>query len=109
MCDNLLREFVCMSDIGRGSRPTTAPVAATEVVAPAKVFRSLKPGEIGADRMNPVREERAAANEQIQRSMKAWRSASGAAGKAGVPKTTGSPLPAPVREKMEPKFGADLG
>src|SRR5689334_1524139 len=98
-----------MSDIGRPNRPSPATPQPTEVVAPAKVYRSLKPGEIGSDRMNPIREERAAANEQIQRSLKAWRAASGPAGKASVPKTTGSPLPGDVRSKMEPKLGANLG
>src|SRR6185436_11878930 len=60
-------------------------------------------------RMNPVNEERAAANAQIQRSLKAWRAASGAAGQAAVPNGTGSPLPAGVRAKMEPKLGGNLG
>src|SRR5438067_8854427 len=109
MCDNLGREHVCMSDIGRSNRPSTATPQPTEVVAPTKVFRSLKPGEIGSDRMNPVREETAAANAQIQRSLKAWRSASGAAGKAAIPQTSGSPLPESVRSKMEPKLGGSLG
>jgi hypothetical protein len=41
------------------------------------VYRSLRAGEIGADRMNPVHEERAAANAQIQRTLKVWRSVKG--------------------------------
>src|SRR5579859_6157656 len=109
MCDNLWREPVCMSEIGRSNRPSSATPQPTETVEPVKVFRSLKPGEIGANRMNPVNEERQAANAQIQRSLKAWRSASGAAGKAAIPQTTGAPLPEAVREKMEPKLGANLG
>jgi Domain of unknown function (DUF4157) len=99
-----------MSDHARGDRPSPAPVEVPEQTTPTKVFRSLNPGEIGGDRMNPVYEERAAANAQIQRSLKAWRAANGnAAGEAGVPQTQGSPLPASVRKQMEPKLGADLG
>jgi hypothetical protein len=99
-----------MSDHARGDRPTSAPVEVPEQAEPTKVFRSLKPGEIGGDRMNPVYEERAAASAQIQRSLKAWRAANGnAAGESGVPQTQGSPLPATIRKQMEPKLGADLG
>src|SRR4051794_26418454 len=98
-----------MSETGRSNRPSSTTATTAEVAEPTKVFRSLKPGEIGPARMNPVNEERAAANAQIQRSLKAWRAASGPAGQAGVPKTTGSPLPSSVRSKMEPKLGANLG
>jgi Domain of unknown function (DUF4157) len=99
-----------MSDIGRPKAPPPAPSSApNEAASSQKVFRSLKPGELGPDRMNPVREERAAANEQIQRSLKAWRSASGGAGAASIPKGAGSPLSSSVRSRMEPKLGASLG
>jgi hypothetical protein len=60
--------------------------------------------------MNPVHEERAAAASQIQRTMKAWRTASGQAGPASVPKSGGgAPLSSSVRARMEPRLGASLG
>src|SRR5262245_28218734 len=97
-----------MSDFARGPRGPNSPAPSTQADANTKVFRSLRPGEIGPARMNPVHEERAAATAQIQRSLTAWRSASGTPGKASIPKGAGAPLPAPVRAKMEPKLGADL-
>jgi hypothetical protein len=99
-----------MSDIGRPKAPPSAASSAPgEAASTPKVFRSLKPGELGPQRMNPVNEERAAANQQIQRSLKAWRSASGGAGQAEIPKGAGSPLSSSVRARMEPKLGANLG
>jgi hypothetical protein len=60
--------------------------------------------------MNPVREERAAAARQIERTMKAWRSASGAASvPTRIPQGAGAPLPAETRARMEPKLGVNLG
>jgi hypothetical protein len=63
------------------------------------------------DRMGAVRDERAAAAAQVQRSIRGWiaRKASGAPqGKAAIPEGGGSPLPGSVRGGMEDKLGADL-
>ncbi len=101
-----------MSDSGRTNRPSSPTSSSGPTAAePTKVFRSLKPGEIGPARMNPVNEERAAAAGQIQRTMKAWRASSGggAGGQAGVPKGSGAPLSSSIRSRMEPKLGASLG
>jgi hypothetical protein len=70
-----------MSSSGRESRPTNSGAASKQEVADPVIFRSLEPGEIGSARMNPVHEERAAAAAQINRTMKVWRAASGAAPK----------------------------
>ena len=97
-----------MSDQERKSQPAAQGVA-RGVPGPTRALRSLRPGEIGADRMNPIREERAAAVRQIEHTMKAWRSASGAAaGPARIPQGAGAALPAETRAKMEPKLGVNL-
>jgi hypothetical protein len=60
--------------------------------------------------MNPVREDRAAAVRQIECTMKAWRSASGAAATpTRIPQGAGAPLSAETRARMEPKLGVNLG
>src|SRR5262249_14407604 len=93
--------------IGRGETP---PEQRAETSAePGIVPRPLTTSQLfGVGRLDPVREQRAAAASQIQRSLKAWRAANGAAGNAAIPKGPGQPLPATVRERMEPKLGADL-
>src|SRR5262249_48932811 len=63
---------------------------------------------VGPGRFDGVNAERQEAAAQIQRSLKAWRAASGAAGKASVPQRVGSPLPSQIRQRMEPELGADL-
>jgi hypothetical protein len=62
------------------------------------------------DPMRQVRAERAQASAQIDRSLKAWRAASGAptGGGAAIPASGGAPLSRDVRARMEPKLGADL-
>ncbi|MDB4966425.1 MAG: hypothetical protein JWN44_2114 [Myxococcales bacterium] len=40
--------------------------------------------------------------------MKVWRKASGSPGAAAIPQGGGAPLPADVRDRMQPKLGADL-
>src|SRR5262245_37155236 len=65
-----------MSEIGKIERPA-APVAAQPSGENPSPLRSLRPGELGSARMNPMREERAAAASQIDRSLKAWRKAKG--------------------------------
>jgi hypothetical protein len=55
-----------------------------------------------------VRAEREAAAAQIQRSMKAWRKAGGAAAAANIPKGAGAPLGQDVRGRMESHLGANL-
>jgi hypothetical protein len=98
-----------MSDSTHASKPGSAAPTAHESGGPQKALRSLNPGEVGPARMNPVREERAAAAAQISRSMKAWRAASGPAGAGSIPKGGGAPLGSDVRGRMEPKLGASLG
>src|SRR5262245_36991267 len=104
--DNLSRSEEVGATVERGSMsdgdrtrksPTSAPQAAETADSVPRVFRSLKPGEIGPARMNPVHEERAQAAAQIQRTMKAWRAASGNAGAASIPKGSGAPLNAETR------------
>ena len=87
---------------------TSAPKLPIDLPDVKPTTRSLDPGELGPARMNPINEERAAANAQIHRTLKAWRAASGAAGQAGVPKGAGVPLASNVRSKMAPKLGANL-
>jgi hypothetical protein len=71
--------------------------------------RSIRADEaIGAARFNGVREEREAAASQMQRSLKAWRAASGPAARAAVPEGGGAPISSDLRARMEPKLGADL-
>ncbi len=102
-----------MSDGGKTQRPgAPAPVQETPAQQNAlpTVYRSVDPSRsVGPARFDGIREERQAAGEQIQRSLKAWRAASGAGGaQTGVPKGSGAPLPSTVRSRMEPKLGADL-
>lgn len=59
--------------------------------------------DLAQQRGRPVREF--VGREQASRAM---RKAEGAATSPSIPKTTGSPLPADVKAKMEPKLGADL-
>jgi hypothetical protein len=72
--------------------------------------QSVPPSALrGGSGLESVHREREAAAAQIQRSLKAWRSAGGAkGGSAAIPKGTGSPLSGEVRSRMEPKLGADL-
>jgi hypothetical protein len=102
-----------LSEGGKTSKPNAATQSteapAQELVLPED-FRSKDPSKaIGAARFDGIRAERKAAADQIQRSLKAWRAASGTAGAASVPKGPGTPLPATVRSRMEPKLGASLG
>lgn len=61
------------------------------------------------DPLRIVRAERRAAAAQIGRSMRAWRKEAGpGSGSAQIPQSGGAPLPANVRNRMEPKLGADL-
>jgi hypothetical protein len=105
---------VSVSEGGKSQRPGAPTPSATETPHQTELpegFRSVDSSKaIGSGRFTAIREERAAAASQIQRTMKAWRAASGAAGKAGVPTGGGgSPLPPSVRSKMEPRLGADFG
>jgi hypothetical protein len=96
-----------MSDGGRTTKPPTAtPQPGETTDSPAKVFRSLKPGEIGAARMNPINEERAQAAAQIQRTLKAWRTASGKPGTATIPKASGTRLMPKLRQQAAAAGGA---
>ena len=58
---------------------------------------------LAQQRGQPVREY--VGREQSSRAM---RKAEGASSSTSIPKTTGAPLPADVKSKMEPKLGADL-
>ncbi len=104
-----------MSDGGKTQQHpgTSTPIQAELGQQPAlpAIHRSVDPSKsIGPARFDGVRAERQAAAAQIDRSMKAWRAASGsAAGQAGAPKGSGAPLPSTVRSRMEPKLGANLG
>src|SRR5690349_2690116 len=100
-----------MSDGGKLHRPGSTPapeLPAQEQAELPKIFRSVDTSRIlGPGRMDSVHEERQEASSQIQRTLKAWRAASGDAGMGTVPKGTGSPLGSGVRSQMERKLGAD--
>jgi hypothetical protein len=80
--------------------------------------RSSRPPEPGRNTAAPtavvpapaesVWQQRASAAAQIARTVKAWRKASGGAGRAQIPQSGGATLPGAVRQRMEPKLGADL-
>jgi hypothetical protein len=88
-----------MSQGGRSSRPGPPPADRAPAATDARPAR-----------FEGVAEERRHAARQIQRSLKAWRAASGApaGGRAAIPAGGGSALPGAVRARMEPKLGADL-
>jgi hypothetical protein len=96
----------------KGGEPS-APEKARSATEPAYV-----PGRLSQDRSTPltdpmryVRQERADAVAQIDRSLKAWRkesSRSSSAQQAAIPQSGGSPLPATTRQSMERELGADL-
>jgi Domain of unknown function (DUF4157) len=103
-----------VSEGGKTSKPSASPSAtptpATESAAIPTVFRSVDPSQaIGPARFDGIRAERQEAAAQIQRSLKAWRSAKGAAGTASVPTGAGAPLSTAIRSRMEPNLGASLG
>src|SRR4051812_48159760 len=100
-----------MSD-GKLHRPKVSAAPEPPAQQPTelpKIFRSVDASRVlGPGRMDGVHGERQEASSQIQRTLKAWRAASGDAGMASVPKTTGNPLGSTVKSQMERKLGADL-
>src|SRR5262245_45881764 len=98
-----------MGEGSRGSKPPELAPTTKGVSGPSFVPRKLDPSKsVGAARFDGIRDERQSAAAQIDRTLKAWRSASGSAGAARVPKASGTPLPSSVRGPMQAKLGADL-
>ena len=103
-----------MGEGGKTQRPERRGQSPTADVAPdalPAVHRRVdRSSAIGPARFDAQKAERQAAADQIGRSLKAWRAASGAApqGEAAIPRGGGAPLASAVRSTMEPKVGANL-
>jgi hypothetical protein len=88
---------------GRGEPPS----AEIDDAQPNHVPRAT--GLFGAARFEGMHAEREEAVEQIDRTLKAWRKASGAStGAAKIPQSGGSALDGGVRQAMEPRLGGSL-
>jgi hypothetical protein len=100
---------------GRIQKPRVGQVELPARESPDVALPSTSRRLDGRDPMQPitdpmryVRDERADAAAQVNRTLKAWRARSGgAAGPAKIP-AGGSGLPSELRAKMEPQLGADL-
>src|SRR5687767_2904966 len=101
-----------MSEGGKASRPGAGGNAPSKPAAEPslpRAFRSMSPSaSVGPGRFDGIRAERKQAAEQIDRTLKAWRSGDGKAAPTKIPSGGGVPLASGVRQRMEPKLGADL-
>ena len=98
-----------MSDSGRANKPTAADQSSTTADPQQPSLLPRKTGLFGASRMDAVNAERQEVAASLDRRMAAMRKASGAAGEAKIPQSSGgSSLPEGVRARMEPRLGADL-